>query len=478
MTTPQLKRTPAAEPPPSQPTAESLGWQLRAALPPLRLHSVSLYDREGEVLWLSEGALGPDEHAFVTEALTALSVDPRAAHCERDFADGRGAALLAIRSPQSDLVGVAMILVDAKALHGGGLPARLLAPAVRAVLQRLAILLRPASSPAAAPAAAVTSSSRTLEILEWSPPDPVSTEPTSTDAVIALDAALAPEAVESILTFELTDEVPSSTQIPAGRTAAAAAAPAPGRPAISRDAGCELYVQELAKLRPGGRTRWLQLLPKQPLSPAPRGAADTGHSGKSRGDGLLERTLIDPLRALAARLEVCPALGDDTTLQFSIAVAPGALEIDDLPEKLAECIRSIRLAPARIGFEIPESVARREHERAERLIHTLERIGCFLVLDDFAFDSSALELLRSKALRLVKVDRALIRAALRDKLAQARIVAISQAARVLGIHCAAKHVEALATQRWLAAAGVDFAEGPLFGGPRSLDSLASELAGA
>ena len=62
--------TPAAAPAAAEPiTAESLGWQLRAALPPLRLHSVSLYDEQANVLWLSEGALGPDEHSLVVEAL-------------------------------------------------------------------------------------------------------------------------------------------------------------------------------------------------------------------------------------------------------------------------------------------------------------------------------------------------------------------------------------------------------------------------
>ena len=44
-------------------TVPSLGQQLREMLPPRRLHSVSLYDRDANVLWLSEGALGPDEHS-------------------------------------------------------------------------------------------------------------------------------------------------------------------------------------------------------------------------------------------------------------------------------------------------------------------------------------------------------------------------------------------------------------------------------
>src|SRR6201998_4259232 len=56
-------------------TAESLGWQLRAALPPLRLHSVSHHDQQANVLWLSEGALGPDEHNVVLDAMEMLSND-------------------------------------------------------------------------------------------------------------------------------------------------------------------------------------------------------------------------------------------------------------------------------------------------------------------------------------------------------------------------------------------------------------------
>src|SRR6516164_9333525 len=63
---PALKPVPAAPAPApveSGPaTIESLGQQLRQVLPTRRLHSVSLIDHEANVLWLSEGALGPDEH--------------------------------------------------------------------------------------------------------------------------------------------------------------------------------------------------------------------------------------------------------------------------------------------------------------------------------------------------------------------------------------------------------------------------------
>jgi EAL domain-containing protein (putative c-di-GMP-specific phosphodiesterase class I) len=102
-----------------------------------------------------------------------------------------------------------------------------------------------------------------------------------------------------------------------------------------------------------------------------------------------------------------------------------------------------------------------------------ERSGFFMVLDDFSFHSEALEILRCKALRLVKLDAQLTAAAMRDKLAQARVIAISQAAKVLGVHCAAKEIGSQTTRRWLTAIGFDFAQGGLFEGPRELDAASA-----
>ena len=58
------------------------------------------------------------------------------------------------------------------------------------------------------------------------------------------------------------------------------------------------------------------------------------------------------------------------------------------------------------------------------------------MIDDFSLDSSITSLLRSRALRLVKIDPKLTTGRFRkDKLAQAMVVAIAQAVKVLGIHC-------------------------------------------
>ena len=58
-----------------------------------------------------------------------------------------------------------------------------------------------------------------------------------------------------------------------------------------------------------------------------------------------------------------------------------------------------------------------------------------------------------------------------DKLAQASITAVSQMARVLGIHTVAKHTESAAEQEWLTALGVDFVQSNAFSPAIALESL-------
>src|SRR5205814_1036121 len=109
--------------------------------------------------------------------------------------------------------------------------------------------------------------------------------------------------------------------------------------------------------------------------------------------------------------------------------------------------------------------------QVERFITLCDKLGCFVVIDDFSLDSSIVSLLRSKALRLVKIDPKLTSVALKDKLAQAMVVAIAQAVKVLGIHCAAKRVDSQAALQWLTAIGCDFAQGAALAPVQPLESL-------
>ena len=54
---------------------------------------------------------------------------------------------------------------------------------------------------------------------------------------------------------------------------------------------------------------------------------------------------------------------------------------------------------------------------------------------------------------------------------KALVIATVQAVKVLGIHCAAKHIESQAALQWLTAIGCDFAQGSILSRPQLMDSL-------
>jgi EAL domain-containing protein (putative c-di-GMP-specific phosphodiesterase class I) len=543
---PALKPVSAASAPapaPSGPaTVESLGQQLRQALPTRRLHSVSLCDHEANVLWLSEGALGPDEHGLVVEALEVLATDTSLGIHEMGTEDGRLALFLPVRTPTAELVGIAMILADAKTL-GDNLE-RISAAPVRAIMLRLAVLLKPSvtSEPPAAgngdgsalpdapdveaalaalPAATHMSPEEVEQILEFDLPAeerPEKPLPPLRDIPVARPAPSVrlPPPTESadadMLSLELLHEPPRAPKpatraaVPApaapaapaahatpSRTATPARPPAPARvlkpatpaPAIPKvataapsapvtaaiiapapaaaasasatpDANVQLEVLPFAKLRAGGQTRRFQVLAR--LAGSVRDPAAQ--------DALVLQRLMGWLAAHRAAWNSQPT---SFTLNLSIAT----LEDERFAQKLSTALHSHGIAGNTFGFEIAEALCTQRRAQVERFIAQCEKVGAWIVIDDFSFDSQVLALLRSKAVRLVKIDTKLTSSALKDKLCQAMVVATVQAAKVLGIHCAAKKVESQAALQWLTAIGCDFAQGAALAPPQALDSLAS-----
>ena len=703
-------------------TAESLGWQLRAALPPLRLHSVSLYDEQANVLWLSEGALGPDEHNVVLDAMEMLGNDRSLPCYENGLEDGRVGIFLPVRAPQGDLVGVAMILADLKSV-GDGVLEKIVSPQVRTIMQKIAVLLRastarPSEPPAPIPVAvapvielapervperaptpaarATASAAQPAAPLTASVPPPPAkaaaaaaaaaqkpatntkangfhapasantaaaaptaaparaapasiaiTPPVAAAAAAAPDPqSLSPQAIDDILEFELfpnvgassEEEVPKSPASsflaeslawnPGGSDfemmgeaappvlqseapkpapvvqAARAAAPAPAAkaaapskaapaqaaspaqfassaptlsvapaaaqvapvaqpapaafssfdlslpeemvspaaapPSLAQAASAAtpsaivvpnvptlqapnaaptadptpapvpkstgatttskalangattgtakslngatsivqslngssatvtsrtialdpsnliLDVQPFSKLRPGGRMRRYEVLPRIPHRDANRAPAAV--------DGLALQRLLSWLGTNRSAWNLEPT-------SFSLNLSISTLEDERFPQQVAQALKANGIAPDNLGFEIAEPLCTQRRAQVERFITLCDKLGCFVVIDDFSFDSSVLPLLRSKAVRLVKIDAKLTSAALRDKLSQAMVVAIVQAVKVLGIHCAAKRVESQASLQWLTAIGCDLAQGPALSQVLPIESL-------
>ena len=392
---------PVAEPQTS--VADALGAQLLAALPTLRLQSACLLDAHGEPLWLSEGMLGPDEQAVIHTALATFSATSTKAHAQELFGDSQGALFLAIRTEQWQLSGMLMLLMDARALGSGNLAARILTSAMRDLLQQTALTLETIHSPQLP----TLTSKQVLDTLEpQSAPAPAS-EP---EPVPALDLAL-----------DLTGTRANTHDLPL----------APG------GARSTMLLQEFTRLRPGGNSRRFKVSPEDE---------------SQRGNAVVA------LEQLLVWMRKNPAALQGVPLSFTIAVSGSALKDEWLTAKLAALLDDAPLAARQVGFEIREPAGVALRPQVERLLAWCERAGCFAVIDDFSFDSAGLDLLRSSAVKLLKLDARLGSEALRDKLAQARVIAIAQAAKVLGLHCVSKYIDSRSGRNWFTAVGFDFTQ--------------------
>ena len=553
---PALKPVPAtaaAAPVQSGPASvESLGQQLREALPARRLHSVSLCDREANRLWLSEGALGPDEHVLIVEALELLAADASLNVHETGTEDGRLALFLPVRTPTADLVGVAMILADSKTLSDDTLE-RMSAAPVRAIMLRLAVLLKPqAAAPpappapataaesdipdapdfeaalAALPAVPLMSAQEVDQMLEFDLPDekPEKPLPPLRDIPVARPAPamrLAPpteSADGDMLSLEMLDDTAPATK-PAIRSAAppppAAPVPSPAaRPAppAKHPAAPRAFSPAAHRTPPATKAAPVKPPPPpaaiKPSAPAPAPApAPAAHApaaiisappdvnvqlevlpfGKLRAGGQTRRFQVtarvagnmrDPaaqdalvLQRLMGWLAAHRAAWNSQPTGFTLNLSIATLEDERFAQRLAATLHSHGIAGDTFGFEIAEALCTQRRAQVERFITQCEKVGAWIVIDDFSFDSQVLALLRSKAVRVVKIDTKLTSSALKDKLCQAMVVATVQAAKVLGIHCAAKKVDSQAALQWLTAIGCDFAQGAALAAPQSLESLAS-----
>jgi len=234
-----------------------------------------------------------------------------------------------------------------------------------------------------------------------------------------------------------------------------------------------LFAQELIKLRSSGRTRRYEILARSQRD-AHRNevpAAFVAESARGKDGAALDAMVVE--RLLTWLGQHGEAIWDSEPASFSVNLSIGAIEDESFPQRIEQWLTQFSIPAEYIGFEITEFACVQCKPAVQRFIDAIEKMGCFLVIDNFSFDSSIFELLGSKALRHVKLDPKVTTAAMKDKLPQALVVAILQACKVLGVHCVAKRVESQASMQWLTAVGCDFAQSFSLHKPLPLQSLAT-----
>jgi EAL domain-containing protein (putative c-di-GMP-specific phosphodiesterase class I) len=194
--------------------------KVREAVEPARIHAVSLHDNKGEVLWLTESSMGPDEHNAVREAFEAFSSANGPPVLDYDLGDSRSAVLFRAVNSRRSLVGAIMIVMDSrgiKQIDKGA--ARLMNPKLQKALSEFAGM-RPEAAPPTA-AAPTATPSRPAAARAPAPKAPPARTPQA-----AASAAAAPSTVASAMARAAPASAAPARAAPAS-AAAARAAPAP-----------------------------------------------------------------------------------------------------------------------------------------------------------------------------------------------------------------------------------------------------------
>src|SRR5271168_2226553 len=519
--------------------------KVRAAVEPARTHAVSLHDELGDVLWLSESSMGPDEHNAVLQAAETF-VDPSAAAALAiDLGDLRSAVLIRAVNTRSTMVGVIMIIMDTRIVAQGAI--KLLTPKMQRALTQFAAMrpdrgpapspepepVAPARTPAASgrppsPAAAPAQPApRTAAPPARAAPPPAKTTPPSA----APPRPTMPAAAPTVMPFSsgprsISAQVQQIVSRPAPRPASPASTPAkatpphsasPARPsappptapppsiaptsleppaivaaspsieifeklpkgvtpeidrlhAALRKSPIALHVQRLVPLSKGGQLKRYEVLLRSGSEESPnaaphamlKAAVDNG-----LGSMIDRRVLTELISWLIRHPESCVA----DEVMFSVNLTSTALHDEHFIKFVELCLSKSSLPKATIAFEVDASTALSLADKINDVAVSLHRLGCPLILDDFALRTECFALLRLPGVRYVKLAPDMTAKMRIDKISQAAITGVVQMARVLGMHTVAKRTETAAEQEWLTALGVDFVQSNFISPPVAIDNL-------
>jgi EAL domain-containing protein (putative c-di-GMP-specific phosphodiesterase class I) len=539
--------------------------KVRAAFEPARAHAVSLHDESGDVLWLSESSMGPDEHNAVREALDSFARGDSAPVLAYDLGDARSAVLLRAVSTRRALVGAVMVIMDTRAIKtdAGGL-AKLLTPKLQRVLADFAGMrpdIEPSAeqAPAKAPAKAAarppapaplntkpSATSQTARFRALAAAAPASVKVSAPAAgkspAAALHGAKASAATPAGVHAPMQSGAgakataqpasagrpagapaahpPSGTsrtregaaapqelslvdsgRIPAPRaTTARPAAPPPSMPehppeppgaadrrapeispeidrlhAALRRSPIALHVQRLVPLAKGSQLKRYEVLLRSKSDDAPNAAPHAMlKAAVDNGLGsMIDRRVITEL---VGWLVHHPDVWQSNAVMFSVNLTATALHDEHFIKFVGLCLAKSSLPKAMIAFEVDVATAVKLSSRVAEVAASLHRLGCPLVLDDFALKTECFDLLRLPGIRYIKLAPEITAKMRTDKIAQASITAVVQMARVLGMHTVAKRTETPAEQEWLTALGVDFVQSHAMSPPAAIETLSKARA--
>jgi len=182
------------------------------------------------------------------------------------------------------------------------------------------------------------------------------------------------------------------------------------------------------------------------------------------------------LRAACQQLAAWDAAGFYVpTLSVNLSVKQ--LERGDFIDQVAAILRDTGINPARIEFEITESIIMSVDD-ALGILHRLRALGVGLSVDDFGTGYSSLTYLKALPIQTIKIDRSFVNGIGISPGDEAIIRAVIELSRSLGFVTVAEGVETTHQALFLRNTGCAWLQGYLYGKPIAAEELATRWSNA
>lgn len=156
---------------------------------------------------------------------------------------------------------------------------------------------------------------------------------------------------------------------------------------------------------------------------------------------------------------------------FAINLSAQSLCDPGFLQYVIECFKTTGISPDRVCFEITETAAIANLNRAMNFMATLEDMGCTFALDDFGSGFSSLAYLKNLRVDYLKIDGSIIKDIVHDPVDRAMVESTHHIGRAMGILTIAEFVENEDILKVLDDIGVHFAQGYGIARPRPVEEL-------
>jgi Amt family ammonium transporter len=163
-------------------------------------------------------------------------------------------------------------------------------------------------------------------------------------------------------------------------------------------------------------------------------------------------------------------------MRFSMNISGASIASEEFLDFLVSTIRDSDVPTDTLCFELTETSAVSNLQRADRLMQRLQGLGCTFALDDFGTGLSSLVYLKSLPVSVLKIDGAFVRDCTSNQRTESMVKAIAQLAHTMGMETVAEYVETDELRTRMAGLGVDFGQGFAIGRPVPIDEVLGDLA--